>query len=81
MAPKSLRYVRYHDLHGQSRIYESIKKDVYYHRDSKVNGSWWLKVAARMGDEMFRNETTPNFQEIRREDSNTERAENLDLDD
>ena len=64
--PVSLKYVRYRDLNDKSHKGEFTKSDVYYHRKSMVNGTWWLEIPPREGDEMFEGEKTPEIYPIQK---------------
>ncbi|CAF9942142.1 hypothetical protein IMSHALPRED_003380 [Imshaugia aleurites] len=59
IAPASLKYVRYRDLNEESHKGEHTESDVYYHRETMANGTWWLKIPAREEEKMFEDDRTP----------------------
>ena len=51
---KLLRYI------PQSHVYDSLPdKDIFYHRETPLDGDWWLRVPADQGEQIFAEGRTP----------------------
>ena len=61
LAPATLKYIRYFDLNERSHKGEFRMLEVYYHRESVANGSWWVKLPPRRAQSVFDDERVPMF--------------------
>lgn len=75
LAPANLKFVRYRDLNDKSYRGNFTKSDVYYHRESMADGTWWLKIPARQVDIVFEDERTPKIEAIEEGGSKVKTAE------